>query len=72
MTQHKNGTGSAFAKKYNAVDLLYFEEFTDIQQAIARETQLKNWHRDWKINLIKTINLDMKDLSYSFLGQDSY
>ncbi len=70
MTQHKNGTGSIFAKKYNVVDLLYFEEYTDIQQAIARETQLKNWHRDWKINLIKTLNPDMKDLSYSFLGQD--
>ncbi len=68
--QHKNGTGSAFTAKYNVVDLVYFEEFTAIEQAIARETQLKNWHREWKYNLIKSLNPELKDLSYSFLGQD--
>lgn len=41
-TQHKNGEGSAFTRKYHLKYLVYFEEFSDINQAIAREKQLKN------------------------------
>jgi putative endonuclease len=62
LIQHKNGEGSTFTKKYKLHDLIYFEEFSDINQAIAREKQLKNWHKDWKLNLIKTKNPEMKDL----------
>ena len=62
LIQHKNGEGSIFTRKYNVYDLMYFEEFSDINQAIAREKQLKNWHKDWKLNLIKTKNPEMKDL----------
>jgi len=40
--QHALGEGSIFTKKYNLVDLVYFEKFTDINQAILREKQLKN------------------------------
>ncbi|MEM6721200.1 MAG: GIY-YIG nuclease family protein [Bacteroidota bacterium] len=53
---HANTEGSKFSKKYNLTDLVYFEEFLDIKQAIAREKQLKNWRRDWKIELIKKLN----------------
>ncbi|TRO64357.1 GIY-YIG nuclease family protein [Christiangramia sabulilitoris] len=60
--QHKNGEGSIFTRKYKIYDLMYFEEFSDINQAIAREKQLKNWHKDWKLNLIKTENPEMRDL----------
>ncbi len=56
ITEHQNGTGSVFTKKYNLKDLIYFEEFTDINQAIAREKQIKNWRKDWKLNLIKETN----------------
>ena len=59
---HKQGTGSGFCKKYKCKYLLYYEWIQDISFAIDREKQLKNWHRDWKINLIKSINPDMKDL----------
>ena len=62
IADHKNGIGSSFTTKYNLVDLLFFEEFPDIYQAIDREKQLKKWHRQWKINLIKSINPEMKDL----------
>ncbi|MDR5589249.1 GIY-YIG nuclease family protein [Christiangramia sp. SM2212] len=62
LIQHKRGEGSIFTRKYNINDLLYSEEFTDIGQAISREKQLKNWHKDWKLNLIKTKNPELKDL----------
>ncbi len=56
MFEHKNGTASKFTKKYNIKDLVYFEQYTNIKDAIAREKQLKNWHKAWKINLIKEEN----------------
>ena len=62
LEQHKNGVGSKFTSKYNATDLLYFENFTTIKLAIQREKQLKNWHSDWKWNLIKEHNSELKDL----------
>ncbi len=60
--EHINSAGSAFVKKYKLFDLIFFEHFDNISDAINREKQLKNWHKDWKINLIRSINPDMKDL----------
>jgi len=60
--QHALGEGSAFTKKYSLVDLIHFEKFTDINQAILREKQLKNWHHHWKINLIKEKNPNLETL----------
>ncbi|MEZ4810988.1 MAG: GIY-YIG nuclease family protein [Allomuricauda sp.] len=62
--EHTEGIGSKFTKKYNLTDLVYFETFSDINQAIAREKQLKNWHHDWKINLVKEQNPTLKTLDY--------
>lgn len=59
---HLNGTGAVFTKKYNVNILLYFEEFHDCHDAFKREKQLKNWHKDWKWNLIKISNPQLKDL----------
>jgi putative endonuclease len=42
---------------------VYYEEYWDIRDAITREKQLKNWHRRWKINLIKENNPYLKDLA---------
>ena len=61
--EHKFGLTEGFTKKYGVKKLVYLEEYNDINQAIAREKQLKNWHRDWKINLIRTINPDFEDMS---------
>jgi putative endonuclease len=61
--EHKSGGGSAFVHRYKCNDLLYFEHFNSITDAITREKQLKNWHRDWKLNLIKGMNPELKDLS---------
>jgi putative endonuclease len=63
LEEHKSGVGSAFVLRYKCNDLLYFEHFDSITDAIAREKQLKNWHRDWKLNLIKGMNPELKDLS---------
>ncbi len=64
IAEHKEFRGSDFCKRYNITDLMYFEMCNDVHQAIAREKQLKNWHREWKINLIKSVNPDMKDLFF--------
>jgi len=62
VTQHQLREGSKFASKYSLTDLVYYEEFSEITQAILREKQLKNWHHDWKINLIKELNPTLKTL----------
>ena len=64
MAEHADGDGSKYTNKYNLTDLVYFETFTDINQAIAREKQLKNWHHEWKINLIKEQNPTLETLDY--------
>ena len=60
--QHKNGEGSAFTKKYNCTDLIYYELFESIQEAILREKQVKKWKRSWKEELIKKKNHGLLDL----------
>ena len=64
LIEHYEETASIFTKKYQTKDLVYFEEFLDIKQAILREKQLKNWHKDWKINLIKELNPTLETLNY--------
>jgi len=61
--EHVEGKNAAFTTKYNLKDLIYFEEFNVIEQAIAREKQLKNWHREWKLNLIKKLNPKLTTLN---------
>ena len=63
MYEHKNKMVNGFTKKYNLTKLVYFEATSDVRGAIEREKQLKNWHRDWKLNLIKEFNPDWKDLT---------
>ncbi len=63
MYEHKNKMVEGFTKKYDLTKLVYFEETSDVLTAIEREKQLKNWHREWKINLINRFNPDWRDLS---------
>ena len=60
--EHKNKMVNGFTKKYNLTKLVHFEETSDIQSAIEREKQLKNWHRDWKMKLITDFNPEWRDL----------
>ncbi len=61
--EHKNKFVEGFTKKYNIDRLVYYELTDSVETAINREKQLKRWHRDWKINLIKEMNPEFKDLS---------
>ena len=61
--QHKQKVTPGYTSQYNVTKLVYYEEFGDIYTAIAREKQLKNWHRQWKINLIKQNNPTFKELA---------
>ena len=64
MNEHQESKGSLFTKKYNTTDLLYFEEFVSIINAIKREKQLKKWNKDWKWNLIKEKNPELSTLPF--------
>jgi putative endonuclease len=64
LEQHRAGRGSIFVKQYGVHRLVHVEEFASPQEAIAREKQLKNWRRDWKIRLIEENNPDWSDLSH--------
>ena len=63
LVEHNEGLASKFTNKYRVVDLVYFEEFSDINQAIDREKQIKNWHKGCKINLIKSTNPKLETLN---------
>ena len=59
VAEHKSGLIDGFSKKYKTQRLVYCEYFSQIQQAIDREKQIKKWGRPKKINLIKTMNPEM-------------
>ncbi len=61
--QHKTREFRGFTYDYDAVRLVYWESFDEVQKAINREKQLKNWRRDKKEWLIQRANPDWKDLS---------
>ena len=61
--QHRNGATPGFTSRYKVYRLVHFEMFDDMERAIARESQIKNWHRQWKINLINEVNPDWADLA---------
>lgn len=60
--EHKGKFIEGFTKKYDLNKLVYYEVASDVESAINREKQLKRWHRQWKINLIKEFNPTFEDL----------
>ena len=53
----------SFTSRYNVTRLVYFEEYTRVEDAIAREKQLKGWRRSKKVWLIEQMNPAWNDLS---------
>ena len=62
VTEHRSGVNPGFTKKYNCHKLVYYEVYSDVNQAIEREKQLKKWNRAKKEALIDTMNKERKDL----------
>lgn len=60
--EHKSGAGSAFTGRYKSFDLVYYEKISSMFKANQRERQLKRWHKNWKWDLIKRHNPELKDL----------
>ena len=62
LIQHKDHSFGGFSARYNLTELVYFEEFGCMMEAIAREKQLKSWSRKRKDTLIAKFNPLWKDL----------
>lgn len=70
LTEHKENIEKGvktFASKYNIEFLVYYEKFTWVEQAIAREKEIKGWKRDKKLNLIRSFNENFEFLNHRFV-----
>ena len=63
LIEHRQGLVKGFTQKYGCSRLVYYEDYRDIKQAIAREKYLKGKNRKFKEELIKSINPHWNDLS---------
>jgi len=66
--EHKNNLIGGFTQKYNVCNLVHYETYNDIYDAIAREKAMKKWKRRWKIELIEKANPEWKDLYCDLIG----
>ncbi|WP_316045086.1 GIY-YIG nuclease family protein [Bosea sp. BH3] len=62
VSEHKLGVGRSFTARYNLDKLVWFETFDHIELAIQRETSIKRWSRDWKIEMVEKDNPNWRDL----------
>jgi len=65
--EHKSKAIPGFARRYGVDILVWYEKYGDINDAIAREKQLKGWNRAWKIRLIEKDNSGWNDLANSLV-----
>jgi len=68
VSEHRDGVVRGFTKKYGVKRLVYFESFGDIHDAIHRESRLKKYKREWKMNLIQKDNAEWNDLYETVIG----
>lgn len=62
VSQHRDGQGSKFCAEYGLTRLVWTTLLPTMQEVMDHEKRLKRWHRDWKIELIETVNPDWRDL----------
>jgi putative endonuclease len=67
--KHRDGTYDGFTKRYRVHLLVWYETHHDMRGAIARETQIKRWNRDWKLALIEKTNPQWLDLWEGITGR---
>jgi putative endonuclease len=66
--QHRTEVVDGFTQRYGVHHLVWYEATPSVEAAIAREKQIKNWKRDWKIALIEEANPQWVDLYPGLLG----
>ena len=64
--EHKKGINEGFTKRYSLCKLVYYEEFKYVNLARNRESQIKEWKRAWKIELIEKENAEWEDLALNW------
>jgi putative endonuclease len=70
--QHKLGEIDGFTKRYGCKRLVWYETHASIIRAIAREKQLKQWYRGWKLDLIEQMNPDWRDLAEDWYPETTW
>ena len=70
VSEHRSGEVPGFTSSYRCRKLIYYEHCMDVQDAIAREKQLKKWSRQKKVALIATLNPCWKDLAPEVIGEE--
>ena len=60
--EHKNDLVPGFTKRYSVHELVWYELHDSMESAIAREKAIKEWKRQWKLELIERENPEWKDL----------
>jgi putative endonuclease len=60
--EHREGVVRGFTERYGVKMLVYYEEHATVEAAIRREKSIKHWSREWKIDLILSMNPDWRDL----------
>ena len=66
--EHREGVVEGFTKKYGLKMLVWYEQHSDVNEAIKREKNIQAWKREWKMNLIQSQNLDWRDLYNEVTG----
>ena len=61
--RHRSGEGAEFTRRYRVHRLVYFQTFHNVGDAIARETEIKKWRREKKVDLIEERNPTWEDLA---------
>jgi putative endonuclease len=69
--EHKSKRLKGFTSRYNLTQLVYCETTPYVYNALTREKQLKGWTRKKKVELIKSMNPEWKDLSQEIIGLDN-
>ena len=60
--EHRQGLVEGFTKRHNVKMLVYYERHETVPLAIQREKNIKHWSREWKIDLIVSLNPEWRDL----------
>ena len=69
VAEHREGRGGAFTRKYRVDTLVYAEDYRYVEDAIAREKELKGWRRSKKDALVETVNPTWADLLEASVGK---